>query len=224
MELPFTTEQFLHVFEAYNTAIWPVQAGAYLLGLGGLAVAVWPVQGSDRIVSSILGAFWLWMGAAYHLTFFRPINPAALGFGIAFLAQGLLFLAVGVVRRRLVFAFRADVYGWTGALFVGYALAIYPALGGLLGHGYPQAPMFGVAPCPTTIFTFAVLLWTVRPVPLWLLVIPGLWSLIGVTAAVRLGILEDIGLLGAALVGTGLLFVRDHRSGAPSAPLTEPPP
>src|SRR5260370_12258317 len=33
-------------------------------------------------------------------------------------------------------------------------------------------PMFGVTPCPVTIFTFGLLLLTVCPVPRWLFVIP----------------------------------------------------
>ena len=89
----------------------------------------------------------------------------------------------------------------------------HPRIGALLGHGYPQSPSFGVAPCPTTIFTFGLLLWTDRPVPRPLLVIPLLWSLLGVSAAVSLGIKEDLGLVVAALLGTALLIWRDRPTG-----------
>jgi uncharacterized protein DUF6064 len=44
------------------------------------------------------------------------------------------------------------------------------------GHRYPEMPMFGVTPCPVTIFTFGLLLLTVRPVPRSLFVIPFVWS------------------------------------------------
>jgi hypothetical protein len=70
--------------------------------------------------------------------------------------------------------------------------------------------MFGVAPCPTTIFTFGLLLWTRGRVPGWLLAVPTLWALIGFTAALTLGILEDTGLLVAGLLGTGLLLYRNR--------------
>ena len=46
--------------------------------------------------------------------------------------------------------------------------------------------MFGVTPCPVTIFAFGVL--AAKPLPRLVLVIPLAWSLIGGSAAVLLGI------------------------------------
>jgi hypothetical protein len=89
-------------------------------------------------------------------------------------------------------------------------MVVYPVIGTLLGHAYPQSPVFGVAPCPTTIFTFGLLLWTTAKVPKYVLVIPLLWSLLGVTAAFTLGIREDTGLLVAGVVGTILLIWCDR--------------
>lgn len=70
--------------------------------------------------------------------------------------------------------------------------------------------MFGVAPCPAIIFTFGFLLWTTGRAPSWLLVIPTLWGLIGFTAVLIRGGLEDTGLLVAGLLGTGLLLYRNR--------------
>lgn len=208
MELPFTTDQFLEVFRTYNLAIWPAQVVAYLLGAACLAVVAWPVQYADRLIGGFLAASWIWMGAVYHLGFFAAINPAAYAFGGLFIIQGLLFIAFGVVSPGLTFKVRRDIYGVVGAALMLYALVLYPALGVVLGHGYPYAPLFGVAPCPTTIFTFGLLLWTRGRVSAWLLVIPALWTLIGTTAAFKLGIWEDLGLLLAGVVGTLLLLYR----------------
>jgi hypothetical protein len=60
-------------------------------------------------------------------------------------------------------------------------------------------------PCPTTLFTAGCLLAAVPPVPRWLLVIPALWSLVGGSAALLLGITPDLMLFaaGAALAGLG---------------------
>lgn len=77
MDLPFTAEQFLNVFREYNTAIWPAQVVAYLLGLGAIGLSFRRTSGSDRLIGGVLAALWLWMGAVYHLTFFRAINQAA---------------------------------------------------------------------------------------------------------------------------------------------------
>lgn len=208
--LPFTTEQFLSVFERYNLAIWPMQLVAYVLGLIVVGLAARPARHTSRIVSAILAFFWIWTGAVYHLTFFRQINGAAALFGALFIFQGLLFLLDGTVRQRLTFRAGTAPLSIVGWLFVAYAMAIYPVLGTLLGHGYPSSPTFGVTPCPLTIFTFGVLLWTraETPLPRYVLIIPFLWSLLGPWAAAALGIREDLGLLIAGLLGTALLLWR----------------
>jgi hypothetical protein len=89
-------------------------------------------------------------------------------------------------------------------------MLIYPILGQLLGHLYPRCPTFGV-PCPTTIFTFGMLLWTIGKVPKYVLIIPLLWSIIGFSAAINLGIKEDIGLLIAGLVATFMILYKDRK-------------
>jgi len=211
MELPFTTQQFLEVFKTYNTSIWPVQIIAYLLGGLAIYMAFRKSAGSDRMISLILAGFWLWMGIFYHLTFFTAINTAAYGFGALFILQGLLFLAAGGWKEGLKFRFERNVYGITGAILMTYAMLIYPLIGSQLGHGYPYAPMFGVAPCPATIFTFGILLWATQKVPWWIYAIPGIWSLIGFTAAIKLGILEDTGLLVAGILGVVLLSVKKRK-------------
>lgn len=210
MELPFTTEQFLEVFKTYNTAIWPAQIVAYLLGGLAIYLAYGPSARNDRMISLILAISWLWMGALYHITFFSSINTAAYGFGVLFIIQAVLFLGVGVWKDWLKFHLKWDVYGITGAILITYAMLIYPLIGAQVGHGYPYAPMFGVTPCPATIFTFGMFLWTAQKVPWWILVIPGLWSLIGFTASITLGILEDTGLLVAGILGILLLVKKQH--------------
>jgi hypothetical protein len=210
MDLPFTTEQFLAVFERYNLAIWPLQTVAYALGLVTVVLAFRPVWASDRIIYAILAFFWLWMGAVYHLAYFSVINGAAIAFGALFIVQGVLWLLVGVVRPRLAFGAVLSASSMVGGLFILYAMVAYPIIGSLLGHGYPRSPSFGVAPCPTTIFTFGLLLWTRVGIPTYLLVIPLLWSAIGFSAAFTLGIYEDIGLPIAGVLGTVLLLWRDR--------------
>jgi hypothetical protein len=222
MDLPFTVEQFLAVFARYNQAIWPLHLVAYALGLLAVGLAWRSSAAGHRLIAAILATFWLWNGLVYHLLFFRAINPAAIGFAALFVVQGLLFLWAGVARPRLVFAAKVDGFGLVGGLFVLYALLIYPAIGALLGHGYPQSPSFGVAPCPTVIFTLGLLLWTGARVPKWLLIIPVLWAVFSVGAASALGIREDLGLLVAGLVTPALLVWRDRRA-TPRAGLTAHP-
>ncbi len=209
MELPFSADQFLSVFEDYNRTVWPFQIVLNLLALASIVLAVRKTRYSNAIISGILAFLWLWTGLAYHLTFFTAINPAAYAFAVLAVVQGILFFAAGAIGSRLRFGYRTTVYGVTGAIFAVYGLIIYPLLGSLLGHSYPGAPTFGL-PCPTTIFTFGLLLWTEARVPKFVLIIPVLWSLTGFLAALSLGIGEDVGLLVAGVTGTVLIMLRDH--------------
>lgn len=100
----------------------------------------------------------------------------------------------------------------------GYAMVAYPLLGLALGHVYPRAPMFGVGPCPTTIFTFGVFLLAARPVPRALLAVPLLWSLLAVSAAFLLGVWQDLLLPVAGILGTVGVLVGGRRSDAAAGP------
>ena len=189
--LPFTREQFLAVFVAYNKAVWPAQALAYLLALLMVILIIWPSKQRSRVVAAGLAAMWLWTGVAYHGMHFSTISAAAWGFAALFVIQGLLFIEAGVLRGRVAFGWCRGWTGWLGWALVAYASIVYSLLGQFLGHGYPAIPVFGIAPCPLTLFTLGLFLLTTAPVPRRLLVIPVIWSLIGGQAAFRLGIPQD---------------------------------
>ncbi|WP_373551173.1 DUF6064 family protein [Haliscomenobacter sp.] len=88
-------------------------------------------------------------------------------------------------------------------------LIVYPILGYFLGHVYPSSPTFGL-PCPTTVFTFGLLLLNGKKCPLAILIIPFTWSIIGFMAAFQFGIVEDTGLLVAGLSAASLLIYRNR--------------
>ena len=207
MRLPFDATQFFAVFARYNAAVWPAPIVLAVLALGAAVLAAPGRDRSSRVASGILALLWVWMGAVYHLGFFRSINPAATVFGALFLMQGIGFATVGALRGTFGFHFRADGAGWTGAALMAYALAGYPLLADALGHRYPMTPTFGL-PCPTTIFTLGFLLWAEPAAPVWLLVVPLAWSAVGVSAALQLGVYEDLSLLAAGLVSAGVLLAR----------------
>ena len=143
-------------------------------------------------------------------SFFARINPAALAFGALFVLQGVLFVMAGVARRRLVFGHSAGLASVLGWMLVTYAAVIYLLIGQSSGHGYPAQPMFGITPCPVTLFTFGVLLLTRAPIPRWLLIIPAAWSLLGGSAAFMLGVPQDWPLFFSGLTIL-LLILRDRR-------------
>jgi hypothetical protein len=209
--MPFTVEQFFDVFEKYNTTIWPAQVVAYVLGIAAILLALRDTALRGRIVAGILALSWVWMGVFYHLAHFSRINPAARIFGALFIVQGIILVLAGCVLPKLRFRFSAGPVPILGALFILYAMALYPLIGNVFGHHYPRCPVFGVAPCPATIFTFGILLWASRPVPVYTIVIPFLWSLVGVTAAVNLHVPQDYGLGIAGVLGSVLIVIRNRR-------------
>lgn len=207
--LPFTREQFLAVFAAYNEAVWPVQVLAYLVGLAIVILVLRSSPRGDRLVAAGLGAMWTWTGIVYHGMYFAAINPAALGFASLFVLQGLLMFHSAALGPRPRFGVRAGAAAWLGWAFVVYAAIVYPLLGLSFGHRYPEMPMFGITPCPLTLFTFGVLLLTTRPVSRWTLAVPLIWSVIGGSGAYLLGVPQDWPLwLGAVAV---LVLVRRDR-------------
>ena len=203
--LPFTREQFLEVFARYNEAIWPMQAVAVLLGLAACVAVLRPGARRGRLVAAALALMWLWTGAVYHGRFFAQINPAATLFAGAFVLQGLL-LAWCAWRGTLQFGRGAGIARALGWALMLYALALYPALGAATGHPYPEAPMFGVTPCPLTLFTFGALLLATTPVPWWLLAVPVAWSLVGGSAAWLLQVPQDWPLLASGVASVAAML------------------
>jgi hypothetical protein len=211
MQLPFTIEQFLAVFAAYNTSVWPMQIILNLLGILAIGLCFRGTVPS-QVIAAILAVLWAWTGVAFHWMFFAAVNPAAKIFALLFIAQAGIFLVFGMLKRSLMFGFEKSWKSYIGAVLLLYGMVVYPVLGHFLGHTYPSCPTFG-APCPTTIFTFGLLMWTKGRVKWYILILPLIWSLIGFGAALKLGIYEDVGLLVSGVVGTiVLLATRDPQS------------
>ncbi len=208
MKLPFTIEQFLEVFRQYNISVWPMQVFLSALALIAVYFSIRSKPFSTKIIVCILAFFWLWMGTIYHLVFFSRINKAAMVFGTLFIVQAAIFLYFGLIKNKLSFSLKPDKYGITGIIFIVFALLIYPLLGYWLGHIYPSSPTFGL-PCPTTIFTFGILLFSVSRISPWIIAIPFLWSVIGFSAAFSLGIKEDTGLVVAGLLSITMILYRN---------------
>lgn len=200
MEFPFTQDAFFSVFARYNTAVGPLILVFYLLGAACVGLLFRPSRGASLFISLTLAAMWLVNGVGYHWTFFREINPAAALFAAVFVLQAGLLVFLPLRSRRLRFAVRRNARSAVGLLLALFAAVIYPSWGWLAGHVWPGMPAFGVAPCPTTIFTIGMLLMGSWQVVRWLLILPGLWSAIGGSAAILLGVPQDFALLAALIL------------------------
>ncbi len=209
MDLPFSLTDFLNLFKEYNQSVFPLQVVFYFIAFLCVYILFTGIKNLNRKVSIVLSFFWLWMGIVYHIIFFSGINKAAYIFGGLFILQGMMFAGCGLIRKKLSFEYTKSAANNAGIVLIAYALIIYPVLGTFLGHAYPYSPTFGL-PCPTTIFTFGILLFANKKMPMHLLIIPLLWSAIGFTAAFTLTIYEDVGLIVAGVTAL-VLLISSHR-------------
>lgn len=209
--MPFTVDQFFHVFVQYNTVIWPVQLLAYLLGALVVVSLIKPSRTSDIAILLILAALWAWNGIAYHLLSFAPINPAARIFAAFFVLEAVLLAAVPLHTTETVFERRSVSVTAVSAALIIFSMLLYPLWAQVADHRYPAVPMFGVTPCPTTIFTIGVLILGDFKITRWLIPVPVIWSVVGGSAAILLEVPQDISLAVAGAIAVVFLFAGSNR-------------
>jgi hypothetical protein len=204
MDLPFTRDAFFDVFARYNLAVWPAQY--FLLALG--VTVPLTLIGRRRFVTisgTVLGILWMWAAIVYFTMFFSQVTPVAYAYALAFVVEALLIVqwsASGLTPHVSSMAER-----WVAIAAMTYALLLYPVIGLLAGHRYPFNVSFGL-PCPLVILTFGAFALFGGSLPKRLLVVPVLWSMISMSAALQLGVPQDLGLPVAALATIALVAGR----------------
>jgi hypothetical protein len=125
----------------------------------------------------ILALFWTWVAWAFLWRRYSTINWAAVYLVPLFALQALLLLAAALggstVRNRINRRTRAAAL----TLFIG-GVALYPAIAPLVGRGWNQAEVFGMAPDPTAIATLGLVLLVPGRWSGWVKVVPVVWCLI----------------------------------------------
>lgn len=206
--MPFTIEEFLGVFESYNAAVWPMQIILNLLAVVCLFLLISSFKGKSAVINGVLILLWLWMGLVYQIMYFTSISSIGFLFGALFVLQAMIFSYFAYFRpENLSYRFKLNISGFLGIIFILYSLLIYPVFANDIGHIYPQTPTFGL-PCPTTIFTFGILMFSVTRVRWYIMVIPFTWSLIGFAAAYNLGMTEDYFLVFAGVIAMILQYFK----------------
>ncbi len=177
--LLFSAATYHRLFELYNAAIWPAQVLTVALGLMILALLLRRgTEARGRLVAAILAAFWLWIGIAFHGSRYATINFTAVYFAWAFGVEAALLIWVGAVRGGLRFERPAGAAGRVGLWIFLFALVFQPLVGPMLGRGWRQVEIFGVAPDPTAVATLGILLGA-RGRRRWLLMaVPALWCVV----------------------------------------------
>ena len=214
--------ELLELFRNYNPDVWPLPIIAYVVGVAVLVLIVLrPSRTVDRFAAGMLAFLWLWLGIVFQAIYVRDVDPAlGVAYAAIFVVEAVLIARAGIVQGKLGFRPAANVATIFGGLAIFYALVVYPLLGIALGHGYPEAALFGVAPCPTTIVTFGLFLIVRPPFPKHLLAIPLVWAVLAPLGAVPQGVVEDSGLFVVGLVAAALVLIRDGFHTAVRRPTT----
>ena len=199
MDTPFTIDQFYDVFEKYNIKVFPAQLLLFSAGLFAVFSLHLKTQFLNRVIGSVLGLLWIWTALIYHMIFFSEINQVAFVFGALFLVEGILILRKTFSKTPVEFGIEGRLSSRAGYLFILFGLIIYPLVGFCFdGTMLARTISLGL-PCPTTIFTLGFLMVTTKPIPIYLLIIPSLWSIVGLSAALNFGIYQDFMMILSAM-------------------------
>ncbi len=181
--LMFSPRTYWRLVELYNGEFWPAHLVALAAGLASLWLAATRRAGTGRVLASLLAAAWLWVGWAFHWQRYATINWAAQYFAIAFVAQAVLLVGLGALRREAHAPNTAVASQGLGWLLAAAGVLLYPLAGLLAGRPWTQAEVFGIAPEPTALATLGLLLAAGHPpagAARWMLVvIPTLSLLLG---------------------------------------------
>jgi hypothetical protein len=212
-------DDFFNTLQTYNETVYAITILTYLLGLLTIYLVSRRSNQASKGVSVILSFLWAWSGLIFHVLFFGPTNVEFLGMtmpgvwyfsGFLFILQSLLFITYGWVKSALFFSFDISPCSVVGAIFVIYAMLIYPLIGVLTGYTYPRYPLFGSSPCPVTIFTWGLLLWTNKKIPLRVSIVPFIWGIMGIMPVIVLGVYADIGLILTSIIGFPLILLHNR--------------
>ena len=174
--LLFSPRTYHRLFEIYNRAVFPAQVLALGLGLW-ILLSRWRGAEGPRRAMAILAACWLFVAVAFLALRYASINFAAVHFAWAFGLEAALLAIVGVARRGLAFDRPTGAVARTGMAMFAFALLVEPLAGPLLGRGWRQVEVFGVAPDPTAVATLGLLLAVRGPGRGILMAVPVLWCL-----------------------------------------------
>lgn len=206
--VPFLREVYLRHFAILNDYVWPAQFAAVALG-GAALVYAW--RGRGRWVGAALAICWGWVGWAYQMQTYATYNWAGTYFGWAFVAQGALLLAIGLLggldretEQRL------DAPGWIGCGLGAFGIAGFPFLIPLLGRSWSTVEIFGIAPDPTVVATLGLALTGERTYG-WLFVVPLLWCFVTGATSWVLGATTGLITAGAGVVALAAALWRMFR-------------
>jgi len=149
-------ENWWSISERYNNAIFPVQIVIMVIGvILTYFLFAKPNTRTNNLMKAYLAFTFAWNGIVFFLIFGKELPGTFLGAPL-FIITPVLF-AVDIFTKKT--EFKLPNARWHKYLTIFWVLCafLYPLIGLPLGHLYPRSCMFGVFPCPTTVFALALL-------------------------------------------------------------------
>jgi len=211
-------EYIIQAMADYNQMVYPWQLMLMAEMVFAMMILKVKKKVKNRMINLILSVAWLWSFIFYFLISLTEYTTVAYIYGFAFLLQSIFFMYEGFFRSDLSYDFNNIARHYTGFAMILLGLFIYPILGLGLGKDFQNTLMAGL-PGPTIVITLGFLLMTVRRIPVYLLVIPVLWSLSQAMISFKIFRPEDIILYITVLVSVIWLFSQKKYEGVKKAPL-----
>ena len=189
----------------YNTDVFPLMIFSYIFAIFILVMIGTKIQMKNRISGFFLSFLFVFIGLVTFIFYFGSVSSQYYVWGSLWVLQGIGFFLHSGIKNSMLIEYRKDCKTVVATALIFSALMIYPVIGFLTGHGYPTGPIFGIAPCPVAIFTFALLILNRLAFSIALLIIPFLWSLTGIYAIFFLHVPQDAIEVIAGILG--LFFI-----------------
>jgi len=196
-------EVFFNNVSAYNVSIFPMQIITLVVAvILTYLLFVRPGAIVNKLIKVYLSLTFVWF------VFMFPFEGVLkITFGLLHLAIAIFFF-IDIFTAKTEFKFPETSGKRTFMLFLIFsAFALYPLIEYMSGHIYPKVLLFGVAPCPTVIFSLALLIGAVPKVGkiiFILLIFPAIFS--GLSVPIMLGVWADLLLLVSGIYGLIILI------------------
>jgi len=151
-----STETWWDQIEAYNNAIFPMQIIIVVIAaVLTYLLFVKPDTKTNNMMKAYLSFTFAWNGIIFFLIFGKELPGTFLGAPLCILIAILFVWDIFANKTQ----FRVPDIKWQRYLMMLWILLafLYPLIGFALGHYYPKTCIFGVMPCPTTVFALALL-------------------------------------------------------------------
>ena len=191
-------EVFFNNVSVYNVSIFPMQIITLVIAvILTCLLFVRPSTIVSKLIKIYLSFTFVWF-----VLMFPFEGVFKIGFGLVHIVIAILFF-IDIFTAKIEFKFPETSGKRYFMLFLIFsAFALYPLIEYMSGHLYPKILLFGVAPCPTTIFSLALLIGAVPKVGkiiFILLIFPAIFS--GLSVPIMLGVWADLLLLVSGIYG-----------------------